>query len=259
MDFHRILDYITAAQREAGALMLSARDAVAEEKSGRRDVVTQYDRAVQSLLMERLSAVDGAEFFCEELADESPLTGECVFIIDPIDGTMNFLKGLNHSCISVACASRGRVMVGSVYNPYTDELFTAVRGEGAFLNGRPIRVTDAPLADSIVHFGTSPYCDAVTEATFALARRAYAAGLDVRRRGSAALDLCDVAAGRAGLYFEMFLSLWDYAAGALIVEEAGGVCTDMSGSPLPFDESKPSILAGNALTTAEFAALSKDI
>lgn len=253
MDIQKIIECICAAQRRAGAVMLSARDAIAQEKSGHRDVVTQYDRQVQEMLMEELaSQVPGASFYCEELVDECPLDGKRVFIIDPIDGTMNFLKGMNHSCISVAFASEGRVLAGCVYDPYMDEMFTASLGAGAQLNGQPIHVSAAPLSDCIVHFGTSPYYDAVTEATFSLARRAYEKSLDVRRRGSAALDLCDVAAGRAGVYFEMSLSLWDYAAGALIVREAGGVCTTLDGKPLPLDGTKTSILAGGSAAVGDF-------
>ena len=236
--------------------MLSAADAMAQEKTGRRDVVTQYDQRVQTLLMEQLARqVSGADFYCEELAKNCPLDGERVFIIDPIDGTMNFLKGLNHSCISIAYASRGELLAAAVYNPYADELFTAEKAKGAFLNGKPIHVANTALADSLVHFGTSPYYDNVTDDTFALARKVYAASLDVRRKGSAALDLCDVAAGRVGLYFEMSLSLWDYAAGALLVQEAGGVVTRMDGSALPFDGSKPSILAGNRQCVEAFLNL----
>ena len=256
MELSSLLRVICRAQQEAGRLMLSARNVLAEEKSGRRDVVTQYDRQVQQFLTAALSAqVPGAAFYCEELAETCPLDGERVFIIDPIDGTMNFLKGLNHSCISVAFASGGQVLAGAVYNPYAREQFTAEKGKGAFLNGSPIRAADTPLSGSLVHFGTSPYCDGAAGDTFALARRVYGASLDVRRRGSAALDLCDVAAGRVGLYFELSLSLWDYAAGALLVREAGGVVTRMDGGPLPFDGSKPSLLAGSRRCVEEFLKL----
>ena len=256
MDTAVILQHIAKAQRTAGDMMLSAADAMAQEKSGHRDVVTQYDRAVQALLMKQLAqALPGARFYCEELAENAPLDAPALFIIDPIDGTMNFLKGLRHSCISIAYCERGELVAGAVYNPYADELFTAEKDKGAFLNGTAIHVADTTLSDSLVHFGTSPYYNSVTDDTFALARKVYAASLDVRRKGSAALDLCDVAAGRVGLYFEMSLSLWDYAAGALLVREAGGTVTAMDGKALPFDGSKPSILAGNRVCVEEFLKL----
>ena len=215
-----ILAQIEAAEREAAALMLHAHGILAETKTGRRDVVTEYDRRVQALLMQRLTeAVPGARFFCEETPE------------------------------------RGEVTVGAVYNPYVDELFTAVRGEGASLNGRPIRVTDAGLADSVVCYGTSPYDASLSGRTFALARKVYEASLDLRREGSAALDLCTVAAGRAGLYFELQTSLWDYAAGALIVREAGGLCCRTDGSPFRADGGKTDIAAGSPAAVAEFLRL----
>ena len=256
MDVHDILNAIVGAEREGAALILQAHGILAECKTGRRDVVTDYDRQVQELLTERLSrAVPGARFFCEENDRHDGLLAEHLFIIDPIDGTMNFVRGLKHSCISVAYSSRGERLCGAILNPYADELFTAVRGEGAFLNGRRIHVDEGPLADTLVVCGTAPYSPEAVGETFRLMERAYRASLDIRRQGSAALDLCSVAAGRAGAYFELALSLWDYAAGALLVEEAGGLCTRPDGSPLPYDSSRPAILAGGPAAWADLRAL----
>ena len=254
-----ILSAIVAAERSAGERMLHARAILAETKSGQRDVVTAYDREVQALLIERLSkAVPGAGFFCEETDDRARLDAEAVFIIDPIDGTMNFVHGFHHSCISVAFARRGEVTAAAIYNPYLNELFTAVKGQGAALNGAPIHVTPENLAGSVVCFGTSPYQPALTDATFRLARRLYDASLDLRREGSAALDLCTVAAGRAGLYFELQLSPWDYAAGALIVREAGGVCLQPDGSDLSLDGEKHGVAAGSPAAMADYLNLMKE-
>ena len=244
---------IEAAEHEAAELILHAHGILAETKSGRRDVVTEYDRRVQAMLVQRLGGfVPGARFFCEELNERDRLDAERLFIIDPIDGTMNFVHGFHHSCISVAYAERGEVLIGAIYNPYVDELFTAVKGCGACLNGKPIRVTDEGLAGSVVCYGTAPYNPETADRTFDTARKLYAASLDLRREGSAALDLCTVAAGRAGLYFEMKVSLWDYAAGALIVREAGGVCCQTDGNPFPADGSRTSIAAGSPKAMAEF-------
>lgn len=250
--------YIAEAERKAGELMLSAGENVAaEDKTSRRDVVTSYDRRVQELMVEELSRrVPGARFYCEELAERCPLDGEKVFIIDPIDGTMNFVHGLGHSCVSTAFSSGGALLAAGIYNPYARELFTAARGRGASLNGREIRAAETDLAHSVVHFGTTPYDPQLADRAFLLARKVFEKSLDLRRRGSAALDLCDVAAGRVGLYFEMALSLWDYAAGVLLVEEAGGVCRRLDGSPLPLDGARNSVLAGNAGTVREFLDLS---
>lgn len=254
--YEALLAQIADAEREAAQLMLQARDILAETKSGRRDVVTAYDRRVQALLMERLrEAVPDAHFFCEEMAERDRLDSARLFIIDPIDGTMNFVHGFHHSCISVAYAERGAVVIGAVYNPYVDELFTAVRGQGAFLNGSPICVTDAGLNESVVCYGTSPYDASLADGTFAIARKLYDASLDLRREGSAALDLCTVAAGRAGLYFELQTSLWDYAAGALIVREAGGLCSRTDGSPFLQDGGKTDIVAASPAAMADFLRL----
>ncbi|MCR5575830.1 MAG: inositol monophosphatase [Oscillospiraceae bacterium] len=260
MTDHEILELICGAEREAAALMLHARGVLAECKSSRRDVVTEYDRRVQALLMECLSAaLPDARFFCEENDRHDDLHAEHVFIIDPIDGTMNFVRGFHHSCISVAYMRRGALCAAAICNPYVDEMFTALSGGGAFLNGRPIRVTDEGLADSVVCVGTAPYNPEFADRTFALAKAAFLAGLDIRREGSAALDLCSAAAGRCGVYFEPALSLWDYAAGMLIVQEAGGVCRTLTGGALPLDASRPSVAAGNARAVAELLALAGEI
>lgn len=253
-----ILEKIVAAQKEASELMLHARGILAEIKTGHRDVVTEFDRKVQELLIERLgAAVPGSAFFCEENSRRDSLEAERVFIIDPIDGTMNFVRGFHHSAISVAYMSRGQLTAASVYNPYVDECFTAVKGRGARLNGREIKVSAQPLAESLVCCGTSPYNPELAESTFELIKRAFVAGLDIRREGSAALDMCSAAAGRAGVYFEPSVSLWDIAAGMLIVKEAGGLCCRLDGSPLPLDGSKTSVLAGGEQAVKDFLALVK--
>ena len=247
---------IMAAEREAAELVLHAHGILAENKTDHRNVVTEYDRKVQALLMERLgAAVPGARFFCEENKQQDELDGEHVFIIDPIDGTMNFVRGFHHSCISVGYLHRGELWAGAICNPYMGEMFHAVRGEGAFLNGRPLHVDPAPLSEAVVCVGTSPYRSDLTAATFRTMEKVYRASLDIRREGSAALDLCSVAAGRAGLFYEQELSLWDYAAGVLIVREAGGECRCVDGSELPFDGERHSMLAGGSQAVADFRAL----
>ena len=249
---------IRQAEREGAALMLQAHDVIAENKSGARDVVTEYDRRVQQLLEARLRDVlPEAHFYCEEMDEQEKLDSEHLFIIDPIDGTMNFVRGFHHSCLSVAYARRGTVMAAAVYNPYLDEMFHAVRGAGAFLNGSPIHVAEESLRQSVVCFGTSPYREDLADRTFALARALFGASLDVRREGTAALDLCSVAAGRAGLYFELNLSLWDYAAGMLIVEEAGGVCRTAAGEALPMTGEKSSVAAASAQVLEEYLAVAE--
>ena len=251
-----VLNAIIAAQREAAALILQAHGVLAETKTGHRDVVTEYDRRVQELLMARLSAaVPGAVFFCEENEQQGDLKAEHVFIIDPIDGTMNFVRGFHHSAISVAYMRSGVLRAASVYNPYAEECFSALAGEGAWCNGRSIHAGALPLSESVVCCGTAPYSPQLADSTFDLIKKAFLASLDIRREGSAALDMCSAAAGRAGVYFEPTVSLWDIAAGLLLVQEAGGVCCRLDGSPVPLDGSKTSILAGGKQAVAEFLKL----
>ena len=251
-----VLNAIIAAQKEAAALILQAHGVLAETKTGHRDVVTEYDRRVQELLMDRLSAaVPGAVFFCEENEQQGDLKAEHVFIIDPIDGTMNFVRGFHHSAISVAYMRSGVIRAASVYNPYAEECFSALAGEGAWCNGRPIHAGALPLSESVVCCGTAPYSPQLADSTFALMKKAFLASLDIRREGSAALDMCSAAAGRAGVYFEPTVSLWDIAAGLLLMQEAGGVCCRLDGSPVPLDGSKTSILAGGKQAVADFLKL----
>ena len=251
-----VLNAIIAAQKEAAALILQAHGVLAETKTGHRDVVTEYDRRVQELLMARLSAaVPGAVFFCEENEQQGDLKAEHVFIIDPIDGTMNFVRGFHHSAISVAYMRSGVLRAASVYNPYAEECFSALAGEGAWCNGRSIHAGALPLSESVVCCGTAPYSPQLADSTFDLIKKAFLASLDIRREGSAALDMCSAAAGWAGVYFEPTVSLWDIAAGLLLVQEAGGVCCRLDGSPVPLDGSKTSILAGGKQAVAEFLKL----
>ncbi len=255
-----ILHIICEAEREAAALIMQANHVISERKSSGRDVVTEYDRRVQELLVSRFSAaVEGARFFCEENDKQDDLNAEHVFIIDPIDGTMNFVQQFNHSCISVAYMSRGQLRAAAVYNPYVDEMFTALYGQGAKLNGREIHVSDAPLSGSVVCCGTAPYNTELADKGFKLMKETFLKSLDIRRQGSAALDLCSAASGRAGLYFELSTSLWDYAAGLLIVQEAGGLCLDCEGGAMPLDGSKSGVCAGSPAAVKEFLEIAKNI
>lgn len=219
------------------------------EKTSSRDVVTEYDTAIQGEIINRLLVkYPAAGVVAEEgLASAIPYR-ELVFVIDPIDGTMNFVKGFSQSCVSIGCLKQGAPYAGVVYNPFTEEIFTAERGCGAFLNSRPIHVTDSPLSDTVVVFGTAPYNSECNDETFSKLRSVYPRCLDVRRMGSAALDICSVACGRAGLYFEAKLSLWDYTAAAAILLEAGGRLLDFEGRPIPFRLEKTPIIAGSEQT-----------
>lgn len=232
--------------RAEGEILRGALDAEisVREKTGPRDVVTAYDTLVQQHLEQKLHTLRPEAGFLGEEGLDIPHGGER-FIIDPIDGTMNFSRGYRRSCISVALEREGQIVLGAVYDPYQDELFWAERGQGAFLNGRPVHVSDRPLDEGLVMFGTTPYTRELADQTFVLAKRFYLASLDLRRSGSAAIDLCAVAAGRAEAFYELLLSPWDHAAAGLIIEEAGGFVESMEGGA-PSLRKRASILAANA-------------
>lgn len=243
------LEAICSLMRECGEVIRGAdRENIrVDAKSGPADFVTDYDKKVQDMLQRGLAGIVPDAHFVGEEGSTRPFSSEGkFFIVDPIDGTTNFIKNLHASAISVALSVDGIVELGVIYNPYLDELFTASRGRGAFCNGRPIHVSSEPLENGIVIFGTSPYNEEVSEKSFRLAYEYHRRALDVRRTGSAAIDLCNIAAGRAELFFELILSPWDYAAGALIVEEAGGIVTDVDGHALSL-ERKCSVVARNAV------------
>ena len=214
-----------------------------DTKEGKANFVTEYDRLVQERLRDGLAAIDPqTQFIGEEGSSVRYSDSGRFFVVDPIDGTTNFIKDYHHSSISVARVVDGEAELAVVCNPYTDEIFSARRGQGAFCNGKPIHASTEPLERGIVIFGTSPYREDLAEASFKLAYRYFRQAMDVRRSGSAALDLCAIAAGRAELFFEMSLAPWDHAAGALLVQEAGGVVTSLDGQALPYSRNS-SVLA----------------
>ena len=242
LTLNRIADVV----RRAGEIVRSASsDKEVREKSGHQDLVTRYDGMTQAFLeQELLRLMPEAGFLGEEdLGHDAHSEREWLFIVDPIDGTTNFIKGFAHCGISVGLARRGVMELGVVLDPYRQELFTARRGGGAFCNGRPIRVSGLAMEDCVVNMGTSPYYRQYADVTFAMGKTLFAQCLDVRRMAAASLDLCYAAAGRIDGYFECLLSPWDYAAGSLILQEAGGLATDLLGNPLRFDR-KCSLAAG---------------
>lgn len=232
-----MLEQIISIVRQAGEIVLSAHDVWSQthEKSSAADLVTEYDLAVERFLKEKLPPLmPGSLFFGEEEKENAdPLTG-WVFIVDPIDGTTNFVRGLKQSAISVALAHDGAVEYGVVYDPYKDEMFSAKRGGGAFLNGRPIHVSERPLSEGVFGMGTAIYDRQFLAPTMRVTEQLFRRSCDFRRLGAAALDLCNVACGRLDLFFEYSLSPWDHAAGGLIITEAGGVISTLEGAPMDY-------------------------
>ena len=248
--YHDILDLI----RQAGEQILAVRGVNTEkqisEKWGDANFVTVFDMQIQRFLIGGLRAlIPEAVFIAEEKEnDGDALMADHCFIIDPIDGTTNFICDFHHSCISLAYLQRGEVVFGAVYNPYLREMFSAVRGEGAFCNGTPIHVSRRPFCRGLVMFGSSPYYKKeLADQTLSLCRSLFLSCSDIRRSGSCALDLAYLAAGRVDVFFECRVSPWDIAAGMLLVSEAGGRLSDLEGNPLSY-AAPTSILATNAVS-----------
>lgn len=252
-----MLNAVVQAAREAGSILLSTHDLrnAVSEKEGVGNFVTTYDVKVQNFLRKKLlTAVPQAHFVGEEDTVHDDALHGLAFIVDPIDCTANFVRGWKHSAVSIALAQDGELILGVVYNPYRDEMFTAQKGRGALLDGQPIHVSARTMDRGVFCFGTSPYDRALRARSFRIASRLMDRMQDLRRFGSAALDLTDIACGRAELGFECILQPWDYAAGALILQEAGGRISQLDGFPITLD--RPcSILSGNPLVHAAFLAL----
>ena len=245
----KIINEICSLVKECGKVVLGAdREKMAiDMKSGVTDLVTEYDKKIQDQLAVGLKTIlPEAKFIGEEGSNDELTEDGYAFVVDPIDGTTNFIKDYHVSAISVALLKGKEVVAGVIFNPYLNEMFYAIKGKGAFCNGEKISVSSQPIEKSLVLFGSSPYDKGLFKKTIEVLSEYFYKALDIRRSGSAALDLCTVACGRAELYFELQVSPWDFAAGKLLVEEAGGVVTTLDGEPLSF-EGKTSILAKNSV------------
>ena len=247
---------ITEIVKEAGKIVLSAhnQENTITAKEGKKNFVTKYDVAVQEFLFRELGkAFPDAQFIGEEGENDFSTDG-LRFIIDPIDGTTNFMQDYRCSCISVALCNGNDVIAGVVYNPYTNEIFSAEKGKGAYLNDDRISVSERPLSDGLALFGTSPYHPENTDETFALLRKVFDFSRDIRRSGSAAFDICTVACGRCEVFFEKGLQPWDIAAGTLILKEAGGIALNYDGTEISFSTPNDVVFA-NPKAYKEFITL----
>jgi myo-inositol-1(or 4)-monophosphatase len=203
-------------------------------KKGPADLVTQADLASQETVRRIvLGAFPSHSFLGEERETAVPpsVRSDYRWIVDPLDGTTNYVHGVPHYCVSLALERSGELLAGAVYDPVLDECFTAAAGEGARLNGRPIHVSNTvQLSESLAAVGLPPQTprDAPDLLLFLeMLSRCQA----IRRTGSSALNLCDLAAGRFDLYWSYSTHIWDVAAGVLIVREAGGCVTSPTGGP----------------------------
>lgn len=251
----RRLDFAIEQARRAGSLLREGLGHVRDiDRKGAIDLITQYDLESEKLLVEAIQEAFPEDTILAEEEGESG-DGEARWLIDPLDGTTNFAHGLPIFTVSIAWGIGPRLLIGAVYDPMRDELFHAMRGGGAWLNGRQLKVSEeANLADSLLVTGfpydirTNPANNLDHYVTFALRTRG------VRRLGAASLDMAYVAAGRFDGYWEMRLWPWDWAAGMLLVEEAGGRISRTDGAPDVF--ARPtSMLASNGLIHAAMVEL----
>lgn len=220
-------------------------------EKGRADFVTSVDTGVQDFLeRELLARYPGTQLLGEEGRRHEIDPNGAILILDPIDGTTNLIYDYRMSAVSLALCDGGEIVTGIVYNPFTEEMFTAEKSGGAYLNGVRIRVTTTKtVSESLIAIGTSPYEKERADRNFEVFKNIYKASLDIRRSGSAALDLYYVAVGRIDGFMEQNLKPWDFAAGMLILSEAGGVVTDYFGSAVnPLANSD--ILASNGFIHA---------
>lgn len=242
------LNVVVAAVQKAGRRLLRDFAEVEQlqvQQKAHGDFVSQADlRAEETLRTELSRARPNFAFLMEESGSSGQADWEWRWVVDPLDGTTNFLHGVPHFCISVGLEREGQIVAGVIYDPIKDEMFVAERGQGAYLNNRRIRVaTRSHMADAVVscglpHFGRPAHPRFLLELTSVMA---VSAGM--RRFGAAALDLAYVAAGRSDIYWERDLNSWDIAAGMCIVREAGGTVSDCEGGSDPL--SSLSVCVGN--------------
>ena len=234
---------------ECGKMLVNAdRNALnVQNKEGNNNFVTDYDVLIQNKLKnELLSLLPSAGFMGEENDMKNGIDNEYLFIVDPIDGTANFSRDFKLSAISVALLKDKKPFVSFCYNPYINELYEAYKGQGAYLNGKKIHVSNKNLKNGIVFTGAAPYYDDLRKKTLELQTIFGSVASDFRRFGTAVIELCALACGKAELFYELKLMPWDYAAASLIIEEAGGIIKTIDGEDIQFFEPS-SILASNGV------------
>ena len=257
-----LLNIAVDAARAAGRIIIrhhNFTDRLQVERKGAHDFVSSADREAERAIAERLRRAHPEHAIrAEESAPAANADAEFEWLVDPLDGTTNFLFGVPHYAVSVALRRRGRLRLGVVFDPIKQELFTAEDGRGAYLNDRRIRARDAASLDDALLATGFPYRDESGLDAYLQTLRALVPGTaGVRRAGSAALDLAYVAAGRFHGFWEFGLRPWDIAAGCLLAREAGAVVRDLGGGEDPL-ESGDVIAAPPTVLAAMLARLGRD-
>jgi len=244
--------------REAGALILGALpgERQVEAKSSATDLVSEMDRASETLIVQQiLQARPHDGVLGEEGAERAGSSG-VRWVIDPIDGTTNYLHRIPHFAVSIGIELEGVTVAGVVFNPAADELFAAALGHGATLNGAPIHPsTETRLGSALIGTGFGYDAGLREQQAAIVVQRVLPQVADVRRSGSAALDLCWVACGRLDAYYERGVQPWDVSAASLVVREAGGVSDTLEGTPMT---ASTTWIASNAALSSAFRALIED-
>jgi myo-inositol-1(or 4)-monophosphatase len=256
-----LLNIAVRAARRAGEIIvrsMSRLDSLHVASKGRNDFVTEVDRAAEQ---EIIAVIHKAYPNHAILAEESGASGidDTLWIIDPLDGTTNFVHGNPVFCVSIACQHKGRLEHGVVYDPLRQELFTASNGDGAHLDNRRMRVSAQRTLDGALVATGFPYRanQRYIDAYMGMLKTVMLKSAGVRRPGSAALDLAYVAAGRVDAFWEIGLSPWDTAAGSLLIQEAGGRIGTLTGDPYT---QKGNIVAGTPrVYTALLAAFARHV
>jgi len=252
------LDIAVEIAREAGSLLARLFKGPQEISYKRpSDLVTEADRRSEALIVERLRRHFPGHAVVGEEGGGQRIASDYCWYVDPLDGTTNFAHGFPVFCVTLGLAYRGEVIAGVVYDPTRDELFTAERGAGAYLNSQRIHVSQAAsLSESLLATGFPPFASS-HDLNIQFYFRFTLLSHGIRRAGSAALDLCTVAAGRFEGFWELKLNPWDKAAGSLLVTEAGGRVTDLTGRP--FSLQGDEIFASNGLIHDEMLPVFAEI
>lgn len=235
---NQVIDIVKQASR------LMADNITIEQKGNDSNYVTSADVNVQHYLQEKLPQLIPGSTFLGEEEETVQINSEYVWVVDPIDGTANFIRGLKASVISVGLMKENKPYLGVIYDSYKDEIYYAERGKGAFVNGKPIHVSDRDFKHAVICTAASLYNKNLAKPCFNIMQEVYMQADDFRRFGAAANEMTYLAAGRIELYFEIRLFPWDMAAGIVIIEEAGGFVEILHEEGLPLDR-PAGIIAAN--------------
>ena len=250
-----MLDKIVELVKETKPIIFDKEKRNNITNKGYADYVTQVDFEVQKFLSEKLAELyPNIQFMGEEEEEgerkDIDMT-KSVWILDPIDGTANLVHNFNQSAVSLGLVVNNEPVLGVVYNPFSEEIFYAEKGKGAYLNGKEIHVTKSKtMKECIICVGTSPYYKDLARETADTIHRVLCECEDIRRSGAAAMDICRVAAGMADGMFERMLKPWDYAAGIAILTEAGGMATNYDLGSVAYDR-PDNIIVSNGLIHEE--------